>query len=116
MPVVANFDGRPAPPKGATAQDCGHWLGREVASPRRGPGRDFDPDARDLPNALATLSDDGFEFVERTVVEVFNTEFDPNVEFFDPRGAMASDTSSPTPTNEVQPLLPAALEAVNIPG
>lgn len=78
---------------------------------------DFDPDARDLSNGLAALSDDGFEFVERTVVEVIDTEFDSGAEFFDPPGVgMADDASPPSPTNEVPPVLPAELAAVTIPG
>lgn len=45
---------------------------------------DFDASERDLANGLAELRDDGFEFVERTVVEVLTVDDDPAAEFFDP--------------------------------
>lgn len=45
---------------------------------------DFDDTECDLANGLAELSDDGFEFVERAVIEVRDTEADPTAEFFDP--------------------------------
>ena len=78
---------------------------------------DFDPDVRDLPNELAALSGVGFEFVERSVVEVIDTEFDPDAEFFDPPGAMSGDTSSPTPPpREVPPVRLAEFADVTIPG
>lgn len=43
-----------------------------------------DLDACDLENGLAALSDDGFEYVERSVSDVRDVEFDPKAEFFDP--------------------------------
>ncbi len=45
---------------------------------------DFDAAERDLVRGLAALSDDGFEFLERAVVEVRTIEPDPTAEFFDP--------------------------------
>lgn len=45
---------------------------------------DFDHGECDLANALAELSDDGFEFVERGVIEVRDTEADQTAEFFNP--------------------------------
>lgn len=38
----------------------------------------------DLGNGLARLSDNGFEFVERAVIDVVDAEDDPTAEFFDP--------------------------------
>ena len=115
MPQEPNRDSGSSEPSGRTVvirwiEESHHRVAVQVVP-------DFDPDARDLPNELATLSDDGFEFVERTVVEVIDTEFDSGAEFFDPPGvAMADDASPPKPTNEVQPLLPAELAAITIPG
>ncbi|MBU8821069.1 hypothetical protein KL864_35005 [Mycolicibacterium goodii] len=45
---------------------------------------DFDADQCDLENGLAELSDDGFEYVERSVTEVREAEDDPGAEFFNP--------------------------------
>ena len=47
---------------------------------------DFDAGECDLENGLAGLSDDGFEYVERSVCEVRDVEHDPAAEFFDPVG------------------------------
>lgn len=45
---------------------------------------DFDVTERDLGNGLARLRDNGFEFVERAVIDVVDAEEDPTAEFFDP--------------------------------
>lgn len=118
MPEEPNRAGNPPSleePQGRTVVI--HWIEESHHRVAVQVAPDFDPDARDLPNGLAALSDDGFEFVERTVVEVSDTEFDTDAEFFDPPGvAMADDASTPTPTDEVLPVLPAELAAVTIPG
>jgi hypothetical protein len=49
----------------------------------RVPG-DFDTSECDLENGLAALSDDGFEYVERSVTEVRDAQDDPTAEFFNP--------------------------------
>lgn len=51
---------------------------------------DFDASERDLANGLAELRDDGFRFVERTVVEVLTADDDPAAEFFDPPATTAT--------------------------
>lgn len=45
---------------------------------------DFDVTEHDLGNGLARLRDNGFEFVERAVIDVVDAEDDPTAEFFDP--------------------------------
>lgn len=45
---------------------------------------DFDAVECDLENGLAELSDDGFEYLERSVSEVRDVEHDPTAEFFNP--------------------------------
>ena len=45
---------------------------------------DFDHNQCDLANGLAELSEDGFAYVERAVVEVLDTDPDPTAQFFDP--------------------------------
>lgn len=45
---------------------------------------DFDATEHDLENGLARLRDNGFEFVERAVIDVAEAEDDPTAEFFDP--------------------------------
>lgn len=44
---------------------------------------DFDPDEYDLANGLAELSEEGFEFVERAVVEIRDDDADPAAPFLD---------------------------------
>lgn len=45
---------------------------------------DFDVTEHDLGNGLARLRDNGFEFVERAVIDVVDAEDDPTADFFDP--------------------------------
>lgn len=55
---------------------------------------DFDESERDLHNGLAMLRDNGFEFVERAVIDVRECDADPAAEFFNPP---RYDDDSPTP-------------------
>lgn len=46
---------------------------------------DFDPDERDLADGLAGLSNDGFQGLERSRIEVADAAEDyPSAEYFDP--------------------------------
>lgn len=58
---------------------------------------DFDAVECDLENGLAELSDDGFEYLERSVSEVRDVEHDPTAEFFNPVRYDGRQATSPAP-------------------